>query len=464
MIARVIRSPLGWVLLLALAVRLISLGVYPLMDTTEARYGNMARLMVETGNWLTPQFDLGVPFWGKPPLHTWMSAGSAATLGMSEFALRLPHWLAGVAVLALMALFARRQGLSGLVCAMVLATCVIFAIAAGAVMTDIALTLGMTLAMVGFYLGWQGRYRAGYLGFVGLAVGLLAKGPLVIVLVGLAVVPFLIWQHRLSFLKVLWQRFPLVGGTAAMLVVAAPWYLAAEQATPGFLNYFLVGEHFLRFVESGWQGDLYGSAHDQPRGTIWVFWLMSALPWSLVLPGLWWCKGRRTLTPLQVFALCWMVSPMVLFTFAGNILPAYVLPGVPALALLVASMAEEKDQRWLSATGMVLPLLLTAATLVLHFKVGEERSDKALLAQAPGWNQPLYYLGKRTFSGQYYSGGRAELVADADELAFKSGDYFLVLPSGRNWRDLGLENRHCVQLASARKRSLLECRADVALD
>ncbi|GAK84400.1 hypothetical protein JCM19238_1967 [Vibrio ponticus] len=46
-------------------IRLISLGAYPLMDTTEARYGEMARLMTETGNWLTPQFDYGVPFWGK---------------------------------------------------------------------------------------------------------------------------------------------------------------------------------------------------------------------------------------------------------------------------------------------------------------------------------------------------------------------------------------------------------------
>jgi 4-amino-4-deoxy-L-arabinose transferase-like glycosyltransferase len=64
-----------WLLLaFALLLRLISLAAYPLMDTTEARYGEMARLMVETGNWLTPQFDYGVPFWGKPPLFTWMSA------------------------------------------------------------------------------------------------------------------------------------------------------------------------------------------------------------------------------------------------------------------------------------------------------------------------------------------------------------------------------------------------------
>ena len=123
-----------WTLLIAaLLIRLLSLGTYPLMDTTEARYGEMARLMVETGNWLTPQFDYGVPFWGKPPLFTWMSASGIELLGVNEFAVRTPHWLAGVLVIVLMAWFARRQGYDALVTALVLATCGLFSIAAGAV-------------------------------------------------------------------------------------------------------------------------------------------------------------------------------------------------------------------------------------------------------------------------------------------------------------------------------------------
>lgn len=86
-----------WLLLaFALLLRLISLAAYPLMDTTEARYGEMARLMVETGNWLTPQFDYGVPFWGKPPLFTWMSAYGIELFGLNEFAVRAPHWLAAL--------------------------------------------------------------------------------------------------------------------------------------------------------------------------------------------------------------------------------------------------------------------------------------------------------------------------------------------------------------------------------
>ncbi|GAM74315.1 hypothetical protein JCM19241_5511 [Vibrio ishigakensis] len=107
-----------WVILaMALLIRLLSLGTYPLMDTTEARYGEMARLMIETNNWITPQFDYGVPFWGKPPLFTWMSAVGIETFGVNEFAVRVPHWLAGILTIMVMALFARRFDFSGMITA-----------------------------------------------------------------------------------------------------------------------------------------------------------------------------------------------------------------------------------------------------------------------------------------------------------------------------------------------------------
>ena len=63
----------------------------PLMDKTEARYAEIARIMEETNNWITPQIDYGVPFWAKPPLSTWLSALSIKTFGVNEFAVRFPY-------------------------------------------------------------------------------------------------------------------------------------------------------------------------------------------------------------------------------------------------------------------------------------------------------------------------------------------------------------------------------------
>ena len=71
----------------------------------------------------------------------------------------------------------------------------------------------------------------------------------------------------------------------ATAIVVVPWYWAAEHASPGFLDYFLVGEHWKRFVEPGWTGDLYGTAHARPHGMIWLFWIASGLPWSLLALG-----------------------------------------------------------------------------------------------------------------------------------------------------------------------------------
>ncbi|USD42172.1 glycosyltransferase family 39 protein [Vibrio sp. SCSIO 43135] len=421
---RINKVHLWAILVTVLLIRLLSLGAYPLMDTTEARYGEMARLMIETGNWLTPQFDYGVPFWGKPPLFTWMSAGGIELFGLNEFAVRVPHWFAGLLVIGLMAYLARRAGFSGLITSLVIATCGVFAISAGAVMTDMALTLGLTLAMVGFYLCWQGKRVWGYLGFIGLAIGLLAKGPLVIVLMGLAVMPWLILQHGvIGGFRTLWNRFPIVSGVGLMLLIALPWYLLAERATPGFLNYFIVGEHFKRFVVSGWEGDLYGSAHDEPRGMIWLFWLYSALPWSIVLPVLLW-KNKTKLKALNqdsdglvTYLMVWLVSPLVLFTLSGNILPAYVLPGIPALGLLVAMLVKDidYDAKWFKVSAAIVPALLVLAVVYIHLFVADKRSDKVIFVEADK-SIPTYYIGKRPFSGQFYSSGKAKQLTDESVL------------------------------------------------
>jgi len=72
------RTGLVCVVALIVFVRLATLGFYPLMDSTESRYGEIARKMLETGDWIMPQADYGVPFWGKPPLSMWLSAASMA--------------------------------------------------------------------------------------------------------------------------------------------------------------------------------------------------------------------------------------------------------------------------------------------------------------------------------------------------------------------------------------------------
>lgn len=453
-------------------VRLATLGFYPLMDTTEARYGEMARIMFETGNWVTPMFDYNVPFWGKPPLFTWLSAGGFELMGVNEFAARVPHLAVGVIVLILTWLLAAktREKHEAWLATAILSTTTAFIVISGAVMTDTALTLAVTLSMVSFWLSWEkGSKLWGYLFFVGLAIGMLAKGPLTMVLVGISLVMWLAQEQR-------WRRIPSClpwkGGIIVFLIISLPWYLLAEWKSPGFLNYFIIGEHIKRFVVSGWEGDLYGSAHDEVRGTIWLFWFLAALPWAPILmyqvsrffrAGE---EGVQNTNGYMGYLWCWMLSPMLLFTMAGNILPSYVMPGLPALGLLVAGYhSQQKLSVKVFKIGLITPVLLVVTAVLLGYNLTGKESEKVLLSQ---WaeqvekeNSELIYIRKRPFSAQFYSQGKAKLhqATLSGLLNEPTEDAFFVVekghvPSGFLW-----DKSRCELRAESNKRQLVHCKA-----
>jgi 4-amino-4-deoxy-L-arabinose transferase-like glycosyltransferase len=435
-------------------LRLISLGLYPLADTTEARYAEIARLMFASENWLTPQIELGTPFWGKPPLSTWLSTISFTVFGINEFAARLPSFLLGVSVIALIHSWGRQlKGATyALVSVVVLATSAVFFISSGAVMTDPALLLGTTLSMVAFYRSVSQKEPPsnawGYLFFVGLAISLLAKGPVGVVLTLLPIAGWVLLQK--NWWQV-WSRIPWIGGGLLAILLSAPWYLLAEKDTPGFLEYFFVGEHWKRFVDAGWKGDLYGQAHAQPRGTIWLYWLASALPWSLIVLGtLFYPKCRRQNErdlresfDLSSYLVLWMIAPMVFFTLSGNILWTYVLPGMPAFAMLFALLWNTPSDAEAGvpnrplifsriATGM--SLFLVATLLLIGSDFGTKQKSQQQLVETylehrtPG--SQLLYIFSLPHSAQFYSRGKAGLIKNVEdaESIFKNRhiDYFVV--------------------------------------
>lgn len=407
-----------------LFARLLSLATYPLMDTTEARYAEIGRKMVELGDWVTPWYDYGVPFWGKPPLSFWLTALSFKTFGINEFAARLPHFLLGALVLWLLWQWAALLGRQVAVYTTVLLTgAVLFLISSGAVMTDMSLVLGTTLAMRGFWLGLYGppaqRRREGWLLFLGLGIGLLAKGPLVFVITGLPLALWTLWNRRLGEV---WRGLPWLSGFALALLMALPWYVLAERHTPGFLDYFIVGEHWHRYMTPGWKGDLYGHAHLAPRGSIWLFALEACLPWTLLLPLMAWF-GRRRLQALPaeqqlLRRYLWLngLMPCLFFTMAPNILATYVLPGLPALALLGGLWLARQEllpnrEKWL-AGGLVFCLaLVIAAPLVIDLSGrGEKKSAKGLVqdytARRHDHEPLLMFSDNNIYSPAFYSQGK----------------------------------------------------------
>ena len=215
-----------WLLLLlvvVVAVRLATLGAYPLLDPTESRYAEIARKMLETGDWLVPQVDYGVPFWGKPPLSIWLSAITMAVFGVNEFAARLSSFLVivGCGILVYRLALLRAGGDSALWAVTTFAATGLVFISAGAVMTDPALVCATTLSMAGFWLALHGpeggRRAAGFAFFVGLAAGMLAKGPVALVLTFLPIGAWTLWTRQW---RAVWSGIPWFSGT---LLAIARW-------------------------------------------------------------------------------------------------------------------------------------------------------------------------------------------------------------------------------------------------
>jgi 4-amino-4-deoxy-L-arabinose transferase-like glycosyltransferase len=446
------RQWLVGLLLFAILARIATLGAYPLMDTTEARYAEIARKMVETGDWVTPQFHYGVPFWSKPPLSTWLTAITYLALGVNEFAARLASLLPSLVVAWLVWQMAVRRGGSelGLRACVVLFTTPLFFISSGAVMTDPALVLGTTLSMAGFWYAVTRSDRMarvwGYMFFLGLAIGLVAKGPVGVVL---TLGPIGIWTLWKGGIANVWRRLPWISGFVLTAALAVPWYVLAEMRTPGYLHYFIIGEHWKRYTDSGWKGDMFGAAHARPRGTIWLFALVSTLPWLAVWFGLYMKLRRAKDRPRaeaddgwRAYLWLWLLASPVFFTGAGNILATYVLPALPAFALLVAQawMAVGDEGRGNAITkyfGLAIPVIAVVVVLFALPRISPAHSHKAIVAQylarraSPA--QQLVYLGPAPLSAEFYASGK--LVTAASEADLKrylqdgKSDFFVLTDS-----------------------------------
>ncbi|MFA5298344.1 MAG: glycosyltransferase family 39 protein [Lutibacter sp.] len=419
--------------------RLILTAAIPLLDKTESRYGEIARIMYETKEWVVLQIDYGIPFWAKPPLSTWLSALSFETFGVSEMAARFPSFLLAMVLLIVLGKLAKKEGISFYLPAFILLTMPEFLIHAGVVSTDSTLAFCIALIMLSFWKAMQNEKTSfwNYLFFIGLGLGFLAKGPIILVL---TVPPIFLWilLQKIS-IKTLFLKLPWFTGLLITLVISIPWYVLAEQRSPGFLNYFIIGEHIKRFLVPGWKGDLYGSGHSQPLGMIWVFLLAFAFPWvQIVFYKIW--KERKTIfkDSYVSYLVFWLFWTPLFFTISKNILHTYILPVTIPIALLMVHWWKNYEKK---NTTLVVGSVFPAVAILLFFGAfltGKldfyMNSDKYLIENQHidfNKNEALFYWKEKSYSGQFYSGGKAKTIADTEEmdsiLGISAKSYFVTL-------------------------------------
>jgi 4-amino-4-deoxy-L-arabinose transferase-like glycosyltransferase len=311
------------------AALLSTSGALGLMEPTETRYAEIAREMLASGDWIAPRLD-GIHHFHKPPLAYWAAAWGMAIAGVNAWGARLAVGLAAIVTLAGTAWAARGRlaalGAGTGRAAWVLGSMGLFAVVGRALSTDPFLA-----AAVALYWAFAGTTWA----LVALAVGFMAKGPVVFVHTALPVLITAAWARDRRVLRWLgpargWWWFALI---------ALPWYLIVVATHRGLLGYFLGNQLWERYATT-----IHRRA--EPPWYFLAILIAGAIPWTpAMIVGLvrtW--RARARIEARLVIA--WLLTPVVFLSFSGSKLPAYLLPCLPAGALLAVRGLDARSARW----------------------------------------------------------------------------------------------------------------------
>ena len=295
---QLLRSPRrAWAILLLvfLAVHGAALFAPSLFDDADATHANAARHMAETGDWVTLRVD-GVRYLEKPPLPYWLAALDYRVFGYNVFATHLPLTLAVLGSAMLAWVWARRAfgDRGAFYAALSYLTAVGVFLYTRFFIPEAILSLLLGLSLWAFLTGLEDR-RPGrmLLSYAALGLAVLAKGLVAPVFFLGAVVPYLLitgdWRR--------WREFRMLAGLLLFVAIAAPWHILAALRNPdqgrpvgnvpsfgnvhGFLYFYFVNEHFLRFL-----GKRYPHDYNRQEGlAFWLGHLAWLFPWSLFIPA-----------------------------------------------------------------------------------------------------------------------------------------------------------------------------------
>ncbi|MGE3147902.1 MAG: ArnT family glycosyltransferase [Pseudorhodoplanes sp.] len=339
-----------WLALVALVAFLPGFFQIPPIDRDEARFAQATRQMVETGDYVDIRFQDEVRY-KKPVGIYWLQAAAVSAAGavMGPKAhetiafYRIPSLIGAVGGVLLtywvaLAFVTRRAAfLAGLM----MGTCVLLGVEARLAKTD-AMLLFTTLAAIGvlarIYLAREAtdaerRWTWPLIFWTAMAAGVLLKGPLIAVFVGLPTLVLVALERRARWLLQL-RPGP---GILWMLLLVLPWFLVIVAKTGTDFFQASVGDDLLKKVASGQE------SHGAPPGFYILlffatFWPASILA-GLAAPGVW----RQRREPEIKFLLAWLVPAWIVFEIFITKLPHYVLPLYPAIAILIAGRFDPPD-------------------------------------------------------------------------------------------------------------------------
>lgn len=338
------------------------LGAAPLFDVDEGAFSQATLEMFERGDFLSTYLN-GVPRYDKPILVYWLQAAAVATLGPTEWAFRLPSALCAAFWAALTYAFARRHydEERALFAAVLLATSLGVHIIGRAATADALLNVLLAAAMFAAWLHLStGERRWLYATHAAIGLGVLAKGPVAILVPGATTLLFCVFKRDLK----IWARAVFDWRALALLLaIAAPWYaiILAKEGWP-FVQGFFIKHNAARF----------GGPLEGHGGSLLYYFpvvLLLSLPYTALIVPVALRVREIWRDDLQAYLLLWFAFVFVFFSLSGTKLPHYVLYGYTGLALLMAVHgARLRSAFWaLAPAALFFAALLFLPNLLAHF-------------------------------------------------------------------------------------------------
>jgi 4-amino-4-deoxy-L-arabinose transferase-like glycosyltransferase len=429
--------------LFIVAFYLYGLGHLPLLGPDEPRYAQIAREMLLSGDFITPTLG-GYTWFEKPSLLYWMIAAAFKVFGVNEWSARFGSAMCGLLTIAAVGCVGRELDKTeprgfGFWSIVVTATCLGLIVFSRAASFDVVITMTTTWSLACFLIRELTNRRVFLIGFyVFVGLSLLAKGLLGIVIpFGVVFVYYLLrrkWPDRSVLLNVIW-------GVPLAIAVSAIWYgpVIARHGW-SFIDEFFLQHHLARYVSNKYH-------HPQPIWFYPVIILMLMLPWTpffvqaLAYARRWTWRGPDSLSVARVFALAWLLFPIVFFSFSGSKLPGYLLPALPGAALLVADVIRQKKSAVPIATAAATVVLVLVALIFFARPIANRESvrDLLLLADARGYaGAPVLARASDDRSAEFYAYDRVVYDAQGEPVTFDEisvdqararGEKFVVLIS-----------------------------------
>lgn len=373
-----------------------ALGYRDLAEPDEARYAEIAREMLVSGDWVTPRLNY-LKYFEKPPLQYWATAINFKLFGLNNTSVRLwPALLGFLTVLWIgwigTLLYGRK---AGLIAATMLASSLLW-LGLGHITTlDMGVSAFLTFGIGALIVAQQQRDKPRHvirwmmLGWSALALAMLSKGLIALAIPGTALFLYMLWQRDWALLR----HLHIGKGLLLFVIITAPWFILVGERNPGFTEFFFLHEHLQRFTT-------------KVHGRVEPWWFFSqvlvigVLPWLVSTLQVYF---RPALNPPRTnqfdatrFLWVYMVFILVFFSLSGSQLAPYILPLLPALALLIGQRRSRSTNLHVE---LITLMLMGIALIILGVYVTRLQSPNLPVSYLLAM-RPWFYM-----AGAIYIGG-----------------------------------------------------------